>query len=349
MIDRFAHPEWFFALAAIPLLLAVGVRRFRPAIPLPTAPRAFALRRSIRSRLTWMPGVLGALALACIVTALARPQHVLSRTRSSTDAIAINLVVDRSLSMNERMIFDGRDGNRLDAVKHVLREFVLGNDRELSGRPSDLVGLIAFAGFADTIAPLTRSHDVVVRLADAIELAPGTAPEGGTAIGDALALAAARLRDAEDALRKYADDNEDLTIKSKVIVLMTDGENTAGSVDPLAAAELARQWGIRIYCIGIGGDGRTMSMGGRRISLGGGVDTRMLERLAETTGGQAWIADDAKTLREVYAHLDELERSRVQSFETVRAEELFHPWALAGGVLLLARVTLSATLLRRLP
>ena len=145
-------------MLAIPVAMLIASGRARPSVALPTAGRAMAMPRSIRSRLLWLPGLMWAGGLAMLVVALARPQNVLSRTRSTTDAIAISLIVDRSLSMNERMIFDGRDGNRLDAVKQVLREFVLGNGRELRGRPDDLIGLIGFAGFADTIAPLTGSR-----------------------------------------------------------------------------------------------------------------------------------------------------------------------------------------------
>ena len=162
---------------------------------------------------------------------------------------------DRSSSMTAEMEYRGMRRNRLEVVKKVFEEFIMGNGEELEGRPNDLVGMVAFARFADTMAPLTLGHGALLRFLDQVRIVTRRA-EDGTAIGDALALAAARLRTAEEDLARYADESGDkeYEIKSKIIILLTDGQNNFGQRTPEQAAELAADWDIKVYTIGVGGD-----------------------------------------------------------------------------------------------
>ncbi|MFG0252043.1 MAG: VWA domain-containing protein [Phycisphaerales bacterium JB038] len=312
--------------------------------------------------------VLRLACLALLVVALARPQEVLSETQTRTEGIAIMAVIDRSSSMAERMEFEGALVNRLSVVKQVLAEFVLGNDAELRGRPGDLIGLVSFARYADTICPLVHAHDALVGLAKQTEIVQFR-QEDGTAIGDALALAVARLqtlekrndKELQEAVTKteegedspLAADSADTTnfqIKSKIIVLLTDGENNAGQRSPGQAAELARRLGMKIYTVGIGSP-RGSSLFGNRLPLGIGIgiDERMLKAIADHTGGAYFRADDGESLRKVYATIDELEKTEIESTEYVQYEEAFMPLAKAALLVLLAEILLSTTLLRRSP
>lgn len=240
-------------------------------------------------------------------------------------------------------------------MKRVLRDFLLGDGKTLKGRPDDLVGLIVFSGFADTLAPLVHNHDIVVDMAMSTQLAPAALPEGGTAIGDGLALAAARLKSAEEQIQKRAKAGipPDFKIKSKVIVLLTDGEHNRGEVLPEDAAAIAAEWGIKIYSIGIGGTGGVVFIRGadgrQRIPIRDYVDERTLTAISQRTGGKYWNARNAESLREIYAEIDRLERVSVTSQRRTIYEEKFPPLALASLWLLAAEIFLSATLLRRFP
>jgi Ca-activated chloride channel family protein len=228
------------------------------------------------------------------------------------------------------------------------------------------VGLVAFGRFADTVAPLSRSREIVVKLAQQTRLAM-VRGEDGTAIGEGLALAAARLRAVDEGAGVEAPDSgagageagdQGATvpkekIKSKVVVLMTDGQNNAGAIDPMEAAELCKRWGMRVYTIGVGaGAERVMRMGGlfgdMRIPVGSGVDEQTLQQIAEATGGRYFAASDGAALREVYATIDKLERSVVKAPESTLYEELFMPWAMAGGAAGALAGVLRATLFRSL-
>jgi len=176
--------------------------------------------------------------------------------------------------------------------------------------------------------------------------------EDGTAIGEALALGAARLRKAEEEVRRRSGSaSDDFEIRGKIIILLTDGANNAGAIDPLEAARLAGEWGIRIYAIGIGED-RASALGGLfndlRMRLGG-VDERTLEGIAEATGGAFYRATDGASLREVYREIDRLEKSRIETVEFTNIDERFAPFAAAAACLLAMEVFLTCTLLRRLP
>ncbi len=187
---------------------------------------------------------------------------------------------------------------RLEVVKALFLEFVMGNGRDLPGRPNDLIGMISFARYPDTICPLTLAHGALPPFLESVKLVQ-TREEDGTAIGDALALGAARLKTAKEALLAQREvDADAYEIKSKVIVLLSDGENNAGSRDPMQAAELAAKWGIKVYTVAIGGGEAVTSMrtpfGVYKVPMRSRVDTDTLEAVSELTGGFFRMAEDAR-------------------------------------------------------
>ncbi|MEM7754336.1 MAG: VWA domain-containing protein [Planctomycetota bacterium] len=370
--DRFAWP-WAFWLLLIPALIAAWslIRRFgahRTGVVYSAGGRLDGIRPTLRQRVSGLPLVLRLIVLSLLIIALARPQHEMGRTKTSTEGIAMQLVIDRSGSMDEPMDFDGERRRRIDVVKEIATEFLVGNDGELGGREGDLVGIIAFASYADTIAPLTQSPELVAELLEPVEVAR-VQSESGTAIGDALSLALARLKRAEEELTRArresdtdrpgerpADGSEsdtgeftdEFSIKGKAVILLTDGENNAGSITPLQAAGLAQDWGIRVYTIGIG-EGRYRVFGGMRVPIGGGVDSATLSRVAEGTGGKFWLATDAEALREVYAEIDRLETTRIETQELTDYQEAFTPFAALALALLAIEVFVRTAVLRRAP
>jgi Ca-activated chloride channel family protein len=366
MIDRFANPGvlWLavlLPLAAWPLLRrAWGRSRGQAAVGLPTAAMAAGAGMGWRVRGRWAPAVLRLVCVGLAVLALARPQKLIGQTHNSTRGIAIQVVLDRSGSMGEPMVFDGQEMSRLEAVKRVLAQFVKGDGKELKGREGDLIGLIAFSRFADTVCPLVQAHDALLDLASQTKVVTNRA-EDGTAIGDALALGAARLKQAEDDITKRAaaagvgpKAAPDFEIKSKIMILLTDGASNAGDVTPEQAAEMAAQWGIKIYAIGIGA-GESYQVidmgpfGQQRIPTGGSVDEDVLRRVASETGGKYWEASDAGSLRQIYAEIDRLEKTEVDALETTNAEELYAIPASGAAAGLAAEVLLATLFLRRAP
>jgi len=300
-----------------------------------------------------MPLVIRVLVLVLLAIVLARPQKGVEQVRDVSEGVAIEMVVDRSGSMGAEMDYAGERLTRLEVVKRVFQEFVDGNGRELAGRPNDLIGMAAFARFADTICPLTLAHGALGQFLEATHLVQRRS-EDGTAIGDAVALAAARLKTAEETLARQTGRKEDeYTITSKVIILLTDGQHNCGKRTPQQAAELAKEWGIKVYAVGIGGGESVTTirtpLGDFKMPTGPGVDTHTLEAIARATGGKAWLADDADSLRSIYREIDAMEKSKVESVRYVDYRELFVPLALAALVLIAAEVALSCTLFRRIP
>jgi Ca-activated chloride channel family protein len=258
--------------------------------------------------------------------------------------------------MNAEMDFGGTALNRLEAAKKVFVEFVRGNNSGLAGRPNDLVGLITFARYADTVCPLTLAHDALASFVDPIKLVSRRVDDG-TAIGDALALAGARLQKAEQTLLRQQQTGTTgpppYEIKSKVIILLTDGEQTAGNRTPQEAAELAKKWNIKIYAIGIGAKESLLKIptlfGTQILQTGRGVDRQTLSQLAEITGGIFRMAEDGDTLREIYEEIDKLEKSEIDSVHYVDYREFFSLFGMAALILLILETVLRTTWLRRVP
>lgn len=349
---RFANPLVLLTLLALPLVVMFWWRRSRTTLTF-SALSLIPAGESWRSRLVRLPRLLRLLALALIIIALARPQAGMEKVEESSRGVAIEMVVDRSGSMGAEMEYDGRAMTRLDVVKQVFAEFVKGNNRGLSGRSSDLIGMITFARYADTACPLTLAHGALAAFLDTIHLVPQDSPENRTAVGDAIALAAARLKTAEETFtRQGKGEIKAYQIKSKIIILLTDGQSNAGRHTPEEAAALAKEWGIKIYAIGVGGDDvvkvQTL-FGTRMVRTGEGVDRQGLTALAESTGGVFRMAEDAQALRAVYQEIDRLEKSEVESVRYVDYKEFFAVFAWSALALLVIETLLACTLLRRLP
>jgi len=297
--------------------------------------------RSWRVRFSKLPAVLIAIAIASLAVALAGPRTPDAETKVSREGIAIMMVVDRSGSMHARdLVKDDLSVNRLAVVKDVLEEFVLGGDAG-RGRPDDLVGLITFAGYSDSLCPLTLDHGNLVTIVDDLEIVKRR-DEDGTALGDGLALAVERLR------RSKA--------KSRIAILLTDGVNNTGVIDPEQAAELAATQNIKVYCVGAGSDGLApfpavdpftgrQVLRRRRVE----IDEATLKSIADKTGGQYFRATDRDALTEVYAEIDRLERTKVTEIRYLQYTEHYVSFVVVALSLMALSSFSAATLFRSLP
>jgi Ca-activated chloride channel family protein len=352
---RWQDPVWLLLwLPLIALSLLALRRRWQAAVLYSSVQLLKGLPVTLMLRVKrWLPWVR-MLGLALVIAALARPQRGLREFRVQTEGIAIQMCLDRSGSMQALDFeLDGQRVNRLAVVKKVFREFVDGG-RRMPGRPNDLIGLIAFGGYAEGKAPLTLDHGALLESLDSIEIPQPLRDKRGriinerflqeelsTAIGDAVTLAVDRLKDAPT--------------KSKVIVLLSDGESNAGVVSPQDAAETAKTFGIKIYSIGVGSTGEVPFPGvdifGRQVLQMQAVrlDEETLRTLADLTGGRYFNAQDTAALEQVYAEIDRLEKTPSAGRLYTEYVELY-PWFLLPGLaLILAEVVLSATRFRSLP
>jgi len=337
---EFSSPELLWmTLLAVPIFLlgrrTPGRLRFSSLSLLP------ATAATWRVRLVLLPDILIALATAAIGVALAGPRIGDQDTRTKREGIAIMMVIDTSGSMQALDLSDD-DGERtrLDAVKDVFDSFVRGGDG-LDGREDDAVGLVSFAGFADTACPLTLDHDNLSVIAKGLEIVTARA-EDGTAIGDGLGLAVERLRDSK--------------AKSKIVILLTDGVNNAGEESPLAAAQLAATLGVKVYAIGAGSDGLAPvrvqdPFTGQTVlrPMRVEIDEQTLQKIAAATGGEYFRATDAEALRRVYAQIDRLERVELKERRFRRYHEYFRHFLGLAMLLGTMAFVLRFTVWRRLP
>ena len=323
-----ATPAWLALLVLVPVAWWWARRRRRGALVLPALARAGDLPRTWRERLRWAPDALRGAAFLGMVLALARPQELAAGRPLTTSGVDIVLTIDASGSMKAE---DFQPRNRLEVAKLAAIEFV-------EERPSDRLGLVTFAGQAITQAPLTLDHQAVEGSIERIAIG-GLAD--GTAIGTALATAVNRLR-VSDA-------------KSKVVILLTDGVNNAGQIDPLTAAETAQALGVRVYTIGVGTTGEAPYLlddprfGRRYVRVVVRIDEEILREIADRTGGRYYRATDPEALSQVYAEIDRLERSPLSGRRPVARIDRY-AWFLACAVgLVVAEGVLRGTLFRRLP
>ncbi len=301
-------------LLAIAALALAGARRRRGAALLfaDAAAVAYAARTTWRLRLRWLPTALRWLAVVLVVLALARPRQGLATTTIPEEGIDVVVTVDVSSSMTTSI---GPNETRVSAARRVVGDFV----DSLQG---DRVGLVVFQSRALTLSPLTLDQEAIKqRIAT---LKPGLIQDG-TAIGLGVSESLSLLRDSP--------------AKSRVIVLLTDGENNSGDIDPQTAAQLAKALGVRIYTIGFTGG----SFGG------GGVDAKSLQRVADTTGGEFFDANTQADLASAYAQIGNLERSRVGQRTFTSFRELAPPLIAAALALLTVEAVLRASWLRRYP
>jgi Ca-activated chloride channel family protein len=317
-VPHLASPLWLLLLLAVPFL--AWRHHGRPALGALTYSRLPAGRGVGRAWRLHLPFYARLAALACLVVALARPQLGYAWEESLTEGIDIEIVLDISGSMGAE---DFRPKDRLTVAKRVVRDFV-------AGRSGDRIGLVVFSGGAMTRAPLTTDRDMLDAIVDNIQL---NALPDGTAIGVALANAASRLKDSQ--------------AKSKVIVLVTDGINNAGEIDPVSAAAVCQGLGIKVYTVGVGGarglvnvpfpmppnpiTGRSEI---RKVPMHLPVDEDLLRGIAGRTGGQFFLATDPESLQRIFREIDRLEKTPLQVKRYVRYHEAFPPLAWAGLALL---------------
>ena len=350
---RFESPWMFLVLLLLPLVVYLHQRRGSTgALRFSATGDVKRAGASIRQNLTPLLLVIRVLTLLALGIALARPQMGTEQVRDVSRGVAIEMVLDRSSSMGAELRYEGRQMNVLEMAKKVFRQFVEGDGEELGGRPSDLIGMVTFARYADTVCPLTLAHDALLQFLPTVKLVQRQ-NEDGTAIGDAVALAAARLQKAEETLARQSGEEKDYEIKSKIIILLTDGVNNAGERTVQEAADIAKQWGIKIYAIGIGGDNNSRYktiFGTFNLPMGqGGVDEEALRVLGETTDGIHRVIEDAAELRDVYEEIDKLETSDIETTRFLDYREIFPPFALIGLGLLVLEVGLGNTVFRRIP
>lgn len=285
-----------------------------------------------RSRAGAFLAALSYLALASFIVALSRPQLGSEITRVQASGVDIMLLLDVSRSMlAEDFSIGASRANRLEVTKKVTEQFI-------RKRPNDRMGIIAFAGRPYLVSPLTLDHDWLIQNLDRLQIG---LVEDGTAIGSAIASGASRLKDKE--------------AKTKLIVLLTDGDNNAGKVMPLTAAEAAKALGIRIYTIGAGTQGEApfpfTDPFGRTVYRNVPVEFKedTIREIAKITNGIAYRATDTKSLEKIFGEIDKLEKSKIEVEKIVNYRDLF-PWFLVAGLVCLGtEILLSQTLWRRLP
>ena len=325
----FASPDYFYLLLFIPPIVVWYILRFRKTQPSIRVSSTLPFAKISRGNKTWLYHGLFVLRMAVfmlIIVALARPQSTSSHSDVNVEGIDIVMAMDISGSM----LAQDFTPNRIEAAKEVGIDFI-------KGRPDDRVGLVVFSGESFTQCPLTTDHNVLINLYR--DLHSGMI-EDGTALGDGLANAVNRLKESKTL--------------SKVIILLTDGVNNMGSVDPVSAAEIAKLYGVRVYTIGVGTHGYApipvqTPFGVQIQNMEVQIDEPLLERIAQMTGAKYFRAINRSALVEIYKEIDRMEKSKIDVTEFRRKSEEFMPWALAGMVLLLIELLLRYTVFRRLP
>lgn len=330
---EFVHPEFLFLLLSLPVLAVWKGRWGRPvAVRMPSTIDAVSVGARPRSKAGGFLAFFGLLAFALLVIALARPRLGKGSTDIEASGIDIMLTLDVSGSM-EALDFqmDGKPVNRLEVVKNVVGKFV-------NQRPSDKLGMVAFAGRPYLVSPLTLDHDFLSKRLAEVKMGQ---VEDGTAIGSAIASSVGHLRDS--------------TAKSRIIIILTDGVNNAGAVNPLTAAEAAKALGIKVYTIGAGIRGEAPvpvrdGFGQTRLqTMKVEIDEEMLREVATATGGQSFRATDTDSLEKIYESINQLEKSPRKLKKYQQYDELYLYFVIPGLCLLLLELFLTQTRFRRLP
>ena len=322
----FANPEYLFLLLL--LLPIVGwyiyeLRNSDASVQVSDTRVLAAQPKSIRIWLLHVPFVLRIAVITLISIALARPQLTNKWSSQSTEGIDIMMALD----ISGTMLAEDLRPNRLEAAKKVASDFVI-------ARPNDQIGLVVFAGESFTQCPLTTDHAVLVNLFKSVEYGM---VEDGTAIGLGLANAVNRMKDSET--------------KSKVIILLTDGSNNRGDIDPQTAAEIAKTYGIRVYTIGVGSYGQARvpvqtPIGKQYITMDNEFDETTLRSIAETTGGQYFRAKDNTSLKAIYDQIDQMEKTKLRVREFSKHTENFMPFLYAALICLLLELIICYFVLR---
>lgn len=323
---EFAHPGFFWLLLLIPVTVAWYIWRERRLYGnmSVSAIKGFKLpAKSLLPKFRHTGIALRSLALSALIVALARPQSSLSWQNTTTEGIDIIIASDISGSM----LAEDFKPNRLDAGKNIAIDFI-------KNRPDDRIGLVIFSGESFTQCPLTIDHDVLINLYNDIKYGM---IEDGTAIGMGLATAVNRLKES--------------TAKSKVVILLTDGSNNMGSIPPLTAAEIAKQFNVRVYTVGIGTHGMApypfpTANGVQYQNVPVDIDEGTLTKIANTTGGKYFRATNNATLKNIYEKIDKLEKAKIDVTQYRKKTEMFLPWAIVALAFLLLEFILRNTLFR---
>lgn len=324
----FAHPRLLnLMLLIIPAIIWYIYRhnRVHPELQISAIPPVKQLRKGYRIVLRHLPFVIRLLAFMLLVIVLARPQSTNRWQDETVEGIDIMLALDISGSM----LAGDFSPNRIEASKDVASEFVV-------SRPNDRIGLVLFSGESFTQCPLTTDHAVLINLLNEVRV--GIIEDQSTAIGLGLATAVKRLKDSN--------------AKSRVVILVTDGVNNAGSVDPLTAAEIARTFGIRVYTIGVGTHGTApypvTDMFGRTFfrQMEVEIDEAMLKKIASMTNGSFFRATGNQRLKDIYAEIDKLEKSRIDIKQYSRKSEEYRMFAFGALFLLLLEISLRTVIFR---
>jgi len=334
-MTRFASPL-FFALALLVIARIVLLIRDRRANVGAFTFSSFSLlapKRGVRVRLAWLPFVLETMALLAVIVALARPQRIVRMSASDRYGIDIVVALDASGSMAAE---DFRPRNRFSVAKELIGNFI-------ARRQDDRIGIVTFGARAATRVPITYDREVAQNILDKAEVGENG---DGTAIGHAIATAVNRLRSSKS--------------RSRVIILVTDGVNNAGSIDPLTAASLAARFGIKIYTIGVGSRGEVPMPVKRQNPITGEIETvyqlvradldeETLSKIARETGGEYFRATNAQTMSDILDRIDHLEKTRIAAPKSEKIDELY-VWPLSGALLLLALALLTGeTALQKVP
>lgn len=325
----FAYPWVLYLLVLIPIMLLwywFRGRRKEPSINYSSLKIFQSVNANWKERLRHLPFILRCLAVGLLIIALARPQSFSSGQNIFTEGIEIAMVLDISGSM----LAEDFKPNRLEAAKNVIDDFI-------EGRSTDRIGLVIFSREAFTQCPLTVDYSVLRNLLG--EIKSGMI-EDGTAIGNAIANGVNRLKDSD--------------AKSRIIILLTDGVNNAGEVNPISAAQIAKTFGIRIYTIGVGTRGEApypvqTPFGLKYQMVPVEIDEASLKEIASVTKGKYFRATNNKALSQIYSEIDKLEKTRIEVTSYRNAKELFYSWLFGGLALLLVEVGVSRTFFRRLP
>lgn len=324
----FAQPWYFLLFALLPLMIWWKVRRKKAQ----TATFRISSTRGLKKARSWKntfqntPFIFRLLAVSCLIVALARPQVQFEEQHTEGEGIDIILCIDVSGSMTSQDFTP----NRMEAAKKVAENFV--NDR-----PNDRIGIVIFSGESFTQCPLTTDHAVLI---NQIEQIRNGLLEDGTAIGSGLATSVDRLRNSK--------------AKSKVVILLTDGVNNGGLIDPATAMEIAKTFHVKVYTIGVGTNGYAPTpvstpmgivMQNEKVE----IDEKLLQNIAQQTGGEYFRATDNKTLENIYSKIDKMEKSKVEVTSFHRYTEKFYPLVFAAMILLVLEFLLRFTIFRKFP
>ena len=326
---EFLNPEYFILLAVIPFVILwyyLNRNKLNNSIKFSDS-SAFENSGNFYSNFKLLLKVFRLISLALIITALARPQIIDTSTRVKTNSgIDIIMAIDVSASMLAKDL----KPNRLDALKNVADEFI-------KNRVSDRIGLVEYAGESYTKTPLTTDKSIILK--SLREIKYNNIIEGGTAIGMGLATSVNRIKDSNS--------------KSKVIILLTDGVNNAGFIDPLTAAELAKEYDIKIYSIGLGTNGLALSPVGinargklNYANIQVEIDEELLTQISEMSGGKYFRATDNSKLKEIYDEIDKLEKTEIEEFKYYSVDEKFRFFLIPAIILIVFELLMKFTILK---